>query len=264
MSALAHRLCLPALALLVVLTGCTTCQSRISRSFNSPHDSFAFTNELKWAYTWDSSGKMHPHKSEPEPTYIHHCFPMARAAREFFYHARFDPSASKLSEREYRQLVNKVVARDSRCPSPPENQIVIPGFDDLHQFSAAFPHLLQTGCGTVRDSYFQRGNWRMVFPFTRGGQTKRAQKLAEKIKSGLLPLVHVTDFPTHTINHAILLFAVEESPEGFHFSAYDPNNPSRPAKLSFNFANKSFEFEQNNYFAGGKVNIYEVYRNLVY
>ena len=104
----------------------------------------------------------------------------------------------------------------------------------------------------------------MVFPFSRGGPEKIAEGLKGKVERGLLPVIHITNFPTHTINHAILLFDVEETEKGLSFFAYDPNNPSRPAKLVYNNVNKSFEFEQNQYFAGGKVNVYEVYRNAFY
>jgi len=248
----------------LLLVGCATCEVGTAHQFDAKQDGFAFRNELKWAYSWDSEGKMQAQKAEPEPEYIHHCFPMTRAAREFFYHARFEPSAPKIDEAAYHRLVKKVVERDSRCPSSREDQVAIPGFANLHEFSAAYPELLEKGCGSARDSYFQRGNWRMVFPFTRRGQVKVAKTLAREIEAGFLPVVHVTDFPTHTINHALLIFAVEEREGNFNFSAYDPNDPTRGAKLVFKSENKSFEFERNNYFAGGKVNVYEVYRNLFY
>jgi hypothetical protein len=248
----------------LVFTGCSTCEKGLTQRFTMPNDGFSFTNQLKWAYQWDAQGKMHAEPEDPPPTFIHHCFPMARAAREFFYHAKFEPVNSRLGESQYRDLVNQVVQRDSRCPSGTANRIVIPGFPNLHEFSAAYPEILEKGCGSAKNSYFQRGNWRMLFPFSRAGQTKQVKELSKKLQAGILPIVHVVNFPTHTINHAILLTAVEEDSQGYKFQAYDPNNPAGSATLTFDFAEQRFHFERNRYFAGGPVNIYEVYRNLLF
>jgi hypothetical protein len=249
---------------LFLWTGCATCERGPARKFEVGRDAFAFTNELKWVYAADAQGEMQGKERETPPDYIHHCFPMVRAAREFFYHADFEPQNERADASAYKKLVEQVVGRDSRCPADAENKVHIPGFANLREFSMAYPALLQKGCGRQRDSYFQRGNWRMVFPFSRGGQEKIARGLEGKLRSGLLPVIHITNFPKHTINHAVLVFDVEEMGEGLSFSGYDPNNPSRPAKLIYNRGNKSFEFEQNEYFAGGRVNVYEVYRNAFY
>jgi len=187
---------------------------------------------------------------------------MVRSAREFFYHANFRPDADRVSPADYKQLIAQVTSRDSRCPSPSDQKIVIPGFSNLHEFSEAFPDLLKRGCGTVRASYFQRGNWRMVFPFTRYGQSSQSEELQQKIELGLTPIVHLTDFPTHTINHVILLYSMTEQDGRVVFNGYDPNNPTRPAELIW--ADHQFTFERNNYFTGGKVNVYEVYKNVLF
>jgi hypothetical protein len=247
-----------------LLAGCATCKNGPAQknSFDPRTDGFAYSNELVWVYLPDANGEMHSQKRDPEPTYYHHCFPMVRAAREFFYHAEFDPTAPRTSVADYKARVKQVVDRDSRCPAPASERIVIPGFANLHEFSAAYPDLLKASCGRTTASYLQRGNWRMVFPFSRYGQQSSAQDLRDKISRGLTPIVHLTNFPTHTINHVILLYAVSSRDGTLLFEGYDPNDPSRPAQLTW--AGRHFRFERNNYFAGGEVNIYEVYRNALF
>jgi hypothetical protein len=58
------------------------------------------------------------------------------------------------------------------------------------------------------------------------------------------------------------LYAVSSQDGTLIFEGYDPNDPSRPAQLTW--ADRHFRFERNNYFAGGEVNIYEVYRNALF
>jgi hypothetical protein len=246
----------------LVFTACGTCKSGAGLSFHPEQNGFAYPNELKWAYQIAPDGSMHSEKREPPPSFYHHCFPMVRSAREFFYHARFAPDAPRLDAAEYKKIIAAVTDRDSRCPSPPGEKILIPGFANLHEFSAAFPNLLKKGCGSVRASYFQRGNWRMVFPFSRHGQAIEAAELESEIHEGFTPIVHLTNFPTHTINHVILLYAVSNHDGILEFRAYDPNNPEKAARLSY--GNRHFSFEQNQYFKGGNVNVYEVYKSLLY
>src|SRR4051812_45609400 len=78
------------LASLALFCGCA-CPRGSSRSFSFPGDSFAFRNELRWTYDFSDSGEVTTRQTEPPPEYSLRCFPMVRATREFFYHARFDP-----------------------------------------------------------------------------------------------------------------------------------------------------------------------------
>ena len=193
------------LVLAVCSAGCARCLNSVSRPFDQGRDSFAFQNELLHRYVLDVDGDMSSHRVEPTPDYTLHCFPMVRAAREFFYHARFDSALPRVSSSEYQTLIQKVVGRDSRCLSTEPDKIVIPGFESLVDFSREHEPLLKKGCGAKWNSYTQRGNWRMVLPFPRRHQAQTAGTLISKLDSGLLPIVHIVDFPGLQINHAILL-----------------------------------------------------------
>ena len=61
--------------------------------FQFDRDTFAFANELVWEYRLDpGAGTMTTFCNDPPPAYTHRCFVMARSARQFWHHARFDPS----------------------------------------------------------------------------------------------------------------------------------------------------------------------------
>jgi hypothetical protein len=248
---------------LLLWTGCATCKvsPKPAREFNISKDAFAFRNELYWEYGYDTNHFWRPHKRQPPPAYALHCFPMARAARCFFYHARFDASLPEIPEPEYKQLVRKIIFRASICPSAPSDRIVIPGFSNLFEFSRKHESLLKTNCGSAARSYFQRGNWRMVFPFTRGNQSKTADSLIRELSEHRLPIVHLVDFPRQRINHSVLIYEVETRPREIVFRFYDPNNPSAPGNLTFSNAITRFSLPQSNYFPGGMVNVYEIEKN---
>ena len=245
-------------------TGCATCERSVGRPFVFGQDNFAFTNELVWTYEFNEDGSVTTREVAPAPENPHRCFPMLRGAREFFYHARFVPELPKFGADEYRELVDDIVDRNSRCPSREEDRITIPGYANLHGFSADYPELIRKECGGAWRSYLQRGNWRMIFPVTNRSERKTARKLVEGLQKGRLPIVHIHRFPDVRLNHAILIYGAEERGDEVYFSAYDPNNPQRPAELRFNKSKDAFVFERNQYFGGGTVKVYEVYRGWFY
>lgn len=246
------------------LAGCGNCRTGTRRTFQHAEDVFAFANELKWRYSFAEPGRVVTHRTEPPPDFSLRCFTVSRLAREFFYHARFDAAQPRATPAEYQKLIQAVRSRDSRCPSPESEKIVIPGYANLNEFSAAHPDFLKVAAGAAWHSYVQRGNWRMIFPFGRRHQSQTAAALAEKITRGFLPIVHLVDFPTLKMNHAILLTGVTETPTGLSFRAYDPNNPGQAVALSFDTATRRFHFDRNSYYRGGPVNVYEVYKNAFY
>src|SRR5687768_552282 len=166
-----------AAGLVIWFAGCTTCPNAAPRSFDHKADSFTFRNELMHTYTFDAAGNMSSRRMNPVPGHALHCFPMVRAAREFFYHVRFDPTLPPLAEDKYEALIREVVRRDSRCPSRHDLKIVFPGFENLAEFSRVHEALLKNECGAKWNSYTQRGNWRMIFPFSRRHQANTAKAL---------------------------------------------------------------------------------------
>jgi hypothetical protein len=232
------------------------------RRFEFVRDSFAFANETFWEYHFDAvTGKTRFSRREPKPDYAHRCFVLTRAARQFLYHAHFDVSSNAADDDGCRRLIGEVMARNPRAPCRPEKQIVIPGYASLREFCAARPALLKAGCGGAWQSYVLRSHWRMVFPISRAHQAHTAVSLRAALAKNVPPIVHLVKFPALTINHSMILFSATETGEGMEFQAYDPNNPQQPVALSFDRGANQFSLPPNHYWAGGGLDIIEIYRS---
>src|SRR5437763_9114254 len=110
-----------------------------ARSFDFFRDTFAFRNELIWEYLIDEkTGAVTTRKNDPRPTYAHHCFVVARSAKQFFLLGQFEPSQPECSESEYADKIRRVAKGHVNRPSAQTDRIVFPGFSGLREFSA--PH----------------------------------------------------------------------------------------------------------------------------
>jgi hypothetical protein len=260
-----RRLCAALMCLLA--GGCSinpTLEPANQRAFDFTRDAFAFDNEVEWMYDVDpQKGTTRFAGENRAAQYTRHCFVLSRSARQFFQFARFDPGAPALDEAAYRDRVREVVSHD---PSEPLRgpRVVIPGYASLRSFSRDFGPLLKDELGSAVQSYLQRGNWRMVFPFSREHQEKTAEVLASEIAVNRPPVVHLATFPDIQINHAILLYAARQTPGQIRFEAYDPNDSRHATPLVYDRNAKRFSYATTNYFAGGPVDVYEVYRSALY
>lgn len=234
------------------------------RAFNFQKDTFAFANELVWEYHFDANGRWVSQPREPKSDYTHRCFVVARSARQFFEHARFDPDLPVADTETYRRLIRRVLARGPQHLVADSDRVVIPGYADLHSFSAAYEALLKSQCGPAWESYVQHGHWRILAPFSRHHQERMASQLIEDIKQNHPPVAHLIRFPHLIINHAVVLFAFKDTEATILFTAYDPNNPKTPVTLTFDRATRTFTYPANDYFPGGRVDVYEVYRDWRY
>jgi hypothetical protein len=246
------------------VAGCATAPPKLAapRPFAFEQDTFAFANDLVWEYYFDENGKWTSRRREPPRDYTHHCFVVARAARQFFQFARFDPQQPVADEATYRRLVRAVVSRSPRRAAA--EAVIIPGYPNLRAFSQAHERLLKEECGAAWESYVQRGHWRMTFPFSRGHQANTAGRLLEALRRGTPPVVHLVRFPSLTINHAGVVFDAAEAPDAIRFALYDPNEPGAPTELTYDRATRTYSFPSNAYFIGGRVDVYEIYRGWCY
>lgn len=240
-------------------------QARVPRPFRFESDTFTFANELIWQYRFDPvTNAMSVSRTQPPPTYSHRCFVVVRAARQFLYHAQFEPGLPKAGESEYRKLIRQVVSRNPRRISPPSERFVFPGYDCLRSFSQACEPWLKAECGGPWRSYFLRSHWRMIFPVHRWQQDRVATRLCRRLRQGFAPTIHLFRFPQLTINHGIMLFALKESEKGFCFEAYDPNIPAQPVQLFYERAARRFTFPASVYWGGGPLNVVEIFRGGLY
>ena len=233
-----------------------------ARRFDFFADTFAYPNELVWEYRLDpSSSRMTFHRREPKPTYSHRCFVVVRAARQFFFHARFDPTGMPVSPEEYRALIRAVVRKNPRRRSALEKRVVFPGFADLRSLSAAHPEWLKAECGGAWHSYVLRSHWRMVLPISRRHQQVTADRLVARVRQNAAPIIHLVKFPALTINHGMILLDVTRSGNTQEFTAYDPNDSSRPVQLTFDEDRRTFRLPPNSYWPGGELNVIEIFRH---
>lgn len=235
------------------------------RPFDFARDTFAYRNELYWQYHHDpATGKTATRRNDPPPQYAHYCFVVARTARQFHYHARFDAALPVVDSGEYRRLIRRVAKRDPRRPGAPDQAVVIPGYDCLRRFSEAREQELKAECGGPWVSYFLRSHWRMVFPFSRAHQARMSRQLVERVRAGAVPIIHLVRFPQLTINHGIVLFDARESGADICLTAYDPNIPEHPVQITYRAASRTFDFPPSIYWGGGRVDVYEIYRGGLY
>ena len=254
------------LCLTLALCGCSSSRTAgpvSARPFIFKQDTFAYANELVWEYHFDPATRTTTHRRrQPPPTYTHHCFVVARSAKQFFLHATFEPSQPLGEESTYRRLIREVVSRSPRSASG--QKVIIPGYANLYAFSEAHEPLLKSECGGAWQSYCQRGHWRMLFPFSRAHQEKMAEQLVESIKQTGPAVVHVVHFPSLSINHALVLFEAAEAENAILFQTYDPNEPAKPTTLTYERHTRTFKLPANSYFIGGRVDVYEVYHAVNY
>ena len=232
------------------------------RQFDFNRDRFGFANELAWEYQADPrTGRLSFRPQVPKPEYTHRCFVLARAARQFLHHARFDAALKNAGDAAYRRLVREVLSRSPRKSCAEKDQVVIPGYASLREFSAAQEKMFKAECGGRWRSYVLRSHWRMVFPISRTHQQWTAGRLLAALKRGVSPIIHLVKFPALTINHGMIVFAATETENGHEFSACDPNDAERPARLAYDRATRTFSLPPNRYWAGGELNIIEIYQS---
>ena len=261
------RLLIAALWLLLFCSGCASARlqpSMAEQPFRFKEDTFAFANELNWSYRFDDQGKWTTVKNEPAPDYSLHCFVLARAARQFFMHAQFQPAETALSDFELARRIHQIINRSSVAPSPAAKRIILPAFANLRELSMAKESILKKEAGGAWHSYVQRGHWRMIFPFSSTSQQDTAERCLTELRRNHPPILHLLRFPELSINHAVLLFGWKEVGNEIVFDVYDPNAPDKPSTLQFDKVESKFQFPRNNYFPGGEVKAYEVYRNWLY
>ena len=238
---------------------------RETERFNFEKDTFAFVNETVWRYSVDpKTGKQVTETQDPLPDFTLRCFGLVRAAKLFFYNAQFRPDEPKLEETAYATRVRRVMDCDPRSNKRAAKPIEIPGYASVREFSAARESMLKRELPGVWRSYFQRGNWRMVLPVTRGHQRNAADEICCSLRGGVPTGIHVFTFPQLTINHAVLAWAAEEEDGRVTIKTYDPNIADASLELSFDRKENRFHLPATHYFKGGPVKAYGVYRNLIY
>jgi hypothetical protein len=231
--------------------------------FEPARDAFAFANGLRWDYAtgFVSVGQI---PARTRNGYDQRCPQMARAARQFFYAARFEPGRPRLTRSEYTERIARVLRSDPRRTQASAQPVRFPGFAGLRDFSSEYEDLLKEALGGRWRAYFQRGNWRMIFAFPPSHQRRTAREILDDLKRGHPPILHLVRYHRVTINHTLLVFAATSTTTEIRFATYDPNHPQRDVALRYDRVTARFELEPTFYWPGGEVSAYEVLDGWLY
>ncbi|MEA3186991.1 MAG: hypothetical protein QOD99_821 [Chthoniobacter sp.] len=225
--------------------------------FDPGSETFAFSNDTVFSYGVDEAGQLTMRRKEKEPPFAHRCFVLCRAVLQFHKFAVFAPDRPRMSDVEYRRLVRRV----SRIPvwfPEARRGVVIPGYTSLHQFSRGHERMLKEELGNWFPTYLRFGNWRMVGPFPRWGQSLASRRLIAHLDEGALQAVYITRFPK--MNHCLIVFDYQREKNGdVRFVVYDPNYPNEIGTLRYSASEKSFDFPKRWFWTGGRVNLMRVY-----
>lgn len=196
-------------------------------------DTFAFPNQVR------------AHTPSSDDLYANYCFVMARSLRQFHRFARFEPALPRLSSDGYVERVRAVVARPPWEPAlPADDRVVIPGYADLREFSAAQEAAVKEGLGGRFWTLVHWTNWRVAFPVTRGQQQRVARQAIEELRAGRLVQLLVTNIPTIELNHTVVAFAYRRTARGVAFTVWDPNEPGAPGVVLFDEQRRRFWAER--------------------
>ena len=257
-------------AIVLVLWGCahTPPLESSNKPFRFERDRLGFANETVWNYV---DGKPQPRRDEggddesyeeDDERYTRRCFVVARATVQFWKFAKFDPSQAPFDEEMLAKQIRKVTNKDVwRDPLPDHKRVVFPGYKDLKQLSSAQAKVFRDHLGLGWPVYFRAGNAPMVVPPTRASQEKLHQEIVADLKKNYPTIVWLINFPSLSINHAVVVYDYRKVKEKFIFKIYDPNYLDSPKELTYDPQSKTFSFEKTFYFVGGAVDVRPLYRS---
>ncbi|MGH7392950.1 MAG: hypothetical protein ACREM3_26370 [Candidatus Rokuibacteriota bacterium] len=192
-------------------------------------DSFAFRNEIR------------ARNPDADDLYANYCFVLARGLRQFFTSVRFDPAAPRITRDEYVARVRQVAARPAWGePLPPDARVVIPGYASLRDFSRAEEDAVKEGLGGRFWTFVHWTNWRITLPVTGGHQEGVAAEIVDDLRRGRLVQLLVTNWPKPELNHTVVVYAARAAADGLALEVWDPNDPDRPGRITFERASRRF------------------------
>jgi hypothetical protein len=234
-----------------------------SKTFDFQRDTFGFANQTYFDYKplTDTQTQIIRRRGRV-PDFSRHCFQLCRAVLQFFKFAEFRPDLPKVSESEYQEIVRRV----SRIPawsSGPRSKVVVPGYQDLHNFSLGETLTVQKNLGLWWPSYWRIGNWRIVNPVPRSGQEQMAKWLRTALDAQQIRDVYITRFKP--INHCLVVYHYDSRPNGdLVFDVYDANQPGKLVHLSYHASDRSFYYDKTWYYRGGLVSVLPLYVSLLF
>jgi hypothetical protein len=254
----AVRAALTLLAILAVATACAAPRAIPAPAlpaagggvpgFVAGRDTLAFANEIRAR-----------NPGVPD-LYANYCFVLARAVRQFFVAARFDPAAPRLGPGDYAERVGRIRAVEPWSePWPEAERIVIPGYASLRDFSAGQEAAVKEGLGGRFWTLVHWTNWRIAFPVTGGHQEAVAGEIVEELARGRLVQLLVTNWPIPELNHTVVAFAWQSTAQGIDLTVWDPNDPSGAGVIGFDREARRFRASRLHDTRPGTIRVFRMY-----
>lgn len=218
-------------------------------AFSFEADTFAFRNDIR------------ARNPGVPGLYANYCFVLARGLRQFQQFARFDPAAPRVASAEYERLVRAVVSRAPwRRALPPGERIVIPGYRNLRELSAAEEAAVKTGLGGPFWTWIHWTNWRVTFEgLPPGHQATVLDEIREELAAGRLVQLLVTNWPKPELSHTVIAYGYRTQPAGLALSVWDPNDPAAPGTVTFEAAHERFWATQVYDTEPGTIRVFRMY-----
>ena len=227
-----------------------------------PDDTFAFKNETVWNYV---NGTVQPETDETRKRqYTQRCFVLSRSIVQFWKFARFDPSQPPLDAAGLAQRIRQVTGRSVWLPAfSPKDRIVIPGYHNLHEASAAMAYVFQANIGLGWPFYFRVGNGVIAMWVTRALEDRLNGEIFHDLQMNEPSILWVYRFPSLKMNHVVVVYSGTHDAAGYHYHVYDPNYRDRFSHLDYDPKTRTFSFDKVYFFKGGPVTVRSIYRGLL-
>ncbi len=164
----------------------------------------------------------------------------ATVTRQFFLHARFEPSQPPPTTTRRVALVRQVLRRDPKRLSAEHQRVIIPGYANLKEFSRLQGHVVRAESWLVCPSVA----WTPVEVKAFGGsdtrRTATVNELAALLAASRPALVRLYRQRVLKYDRSLLLISAQEENGEVRFQAYDPAAPKQPVLLTFNRASHAF------------------------
>jgi hypothetical protein len=217
-------------------------------AFHFADDTFSFPNMVR---------ARDPHRAD---LYANYCFVLARALRQFHQFARFELSAPRVGSEEYARRVRAVTSRPPwEPPLPAAERVVIPGFANLRELSAAEEAAVKAGLGGRLWTWVHWSNWRVTMPVPDGHQAAVLDQVRDEVASGRLVQLLVTNWPKQELSHTVVVYGYRDVADGVELAVWDPNDPSAPGAVLFETRNDRFVSSRVYDTSVGPIRVFRMY-----
>ncbi len=173
------------------------------RALTYPQDFYSFKNETVWNY---GGGKVQsgPDTTRKSRQYTRRCFVLCRSTAQFWKFAKFDPTLRPLGDDAMAQRIRQVCERSLWLPMLSEqDRIVIPGYHNLREASAARADLFRANIGNGWSIYFRPGNFPITLPVDRSTEARVNNEIFHDLAMNYPTVIWAYRFPSLKLNHVL-------------------------------------------------------------